>query len=240
MNTPSLFTPELAVIGNRVTTTSTYVAKVFSKRHDNVMRDIKALCVADSRCLLNFEEASYRVSQPNGGFEEYPEFTMNRDGFMLLAMGFTGKKALEFKLAFVAAFNAMEAELLKANPKQKTGVPVFHVTAAELAKLVDAEVCKRLQKSKPALPSFQDVWGDDLHFGVYTYKHAKSDLGHLAHTLQVLHGDEATPAIKRLNITSKMLVRMWTMIDEAYRNTQRAASVLSPECAALSAMDMTH
>ncbi len=43
--------------------------------------------------------------------QEYPMFIMNRDGFTLLAMGFTGKKAMRFKLDYIAAFNAMEKAL---------------------------------------------------------------------------------------------------------------------------------
>ena len=41
-------------------------------------------------------------------WQEYPEYLMNRDGFSLLAMGFTGKKALEWKVKYIQAFNAME------------------------------------------------------------------------------------------------------------------------------------
>lgn len=40
-----------------------------------------------------------------------PMYRLNRDGFMLLVMGYTGKKALLVKLRFLAAFNTME-ELL--------------------------------------------------------------------------------------------------------------------------------
>lgn len=38
-------------------------------------------------------------------------YIMNRDGFSLLAMGFTGKKALEWKLKYINAFNEMERQL---------------------------------------------------------------------------------------------------------------------------------
>lgn len=55
-----------------------------------------------------FEETTY-INDQNG--QEYPIFIMNRDGFTLLAMGFTGKKALKFKLDYIAAFNAMEKAL---------------------------------------------------------------------------------------------------------------------------------
>lgn len=55
-----------------------------------------------------FTETTY---QAEDGGRRYPMFTMNRDGFSLLAMGFTGKKALKFKLRFIDAFNKMEAKL---------------------------------------------------------------------------------------------------------------------------------
>ncbi len=103
--------PVLAVVNGVPTTTSTYVAEYFGKRHDNVMRDIQELIALDAGCLLNFEEASRQVHQPNGGVVEYPEFRITEEGFMLLAMGFTGKKALGYKLAFVAEFKRLRAAL---------------------------------------------------------------------------------------------------------------------------------
>src|SRR5690554_5793386 len=47
--------------------------------------------------------------------KQYPMYYMNRDGFTLLAMGFTGKKALEFKLKYIEAFNRMEQQLKELN-----------------------------------------------------------------------------------------------------------------------------
>ncbi|MCE1237986.1 MAG: Rha family transcriptional regulator [Hyphomicrobiales bacterium] len=88
------------------------VAEVFGKRHYNVLRDIDAL-LADAnpqnRVLASFFEE--RSAPRPGGGRALREFHMTRDGFSLLAMGFTGKRALEFKLGFIQAFNAMEAEL---------------------------------------------------------------------------------------------------------------------------------
>lgn len=40
---------------------------------------------------------------------------MNRDGFSLLCMGFTGKEALEWKLKYIEAFNKMEEKLKSEN-----------------------------------------------------------------------------------------------------------------------------
>lgn len=49
----------------------------------------------------------------NQNEQTYPMYLMNRDGFSLLVMGFTGQKALEWKLKFLEAFNAMEKEIRK-------------------------------------------------------------------------------------------------------------------------------
>ena len=79
-------------------------------RHDNVLRAIDNLL--DS--LLNFEESSnmFIVSKRKADNGQYHKmYLMNRDGFTLLAMGFTGKAALEWKLKYIAAFNEMEKKL---------------------------------------------------------------------------------------------------------------------------------
>ena len=77
---------------------------MFEKRHDNVLRDIKEFIVDESFGLLNFEESSYINSQN----KEQPEYLMTRDGFTLLAMGFTGEKAMQWKIKYAEAFNTME------------------------------------------------------------------------------------------------------------------------------------
>lgn len=91
-------------------TNSVLVAKKFEKDHQHVLRDIRTLVEGVSKIgdTPMFEEATY-VHPQNG--QTYPMFVMNRDGFTLLAMGFTGEKALRFKLDFISAFNKMEAEL---------------------------------------------------------------------------------------------------------------------------------
>lgn len=95
--------------------TSLDVAKVFGKQHKNVLRDIENILndlreIGTSNDLLNFE-LSFKVHKIQGfkGRErKYPYYNLTRDGFSLLAMGFTGKKALQFKIAFINAFNEME------------------------------------------------------------------------------------------------------------------------------------
>lgn len=75
------------------------VAEYFGKRHDHVLRDIDTLLATEPACAPNFGETSAQVPMPRGGVRLERAFDMTRDGFTLLAMGFTGKRALEFKLS---------------------------------------------------------------------------------------------------------------------------------------------
>lgn len=107
------FSPSVSLHSGRPATTSLEVAKFFSKRHDHVVRSIQDL-------ISNTPES---FSAPNFGAAEYsdeqgkprPMFILYRDGFMLLVMGYTGKKALAMKLAYIEAFNRMEEELARQN-----------------------------------------------------------------------------------------------------------------------------
>lgn len=84
--------------------TSLQVAEDFGKRHDNVLRDIAGLLEIEE--IQNyFFESVYEHPQNK---QRYKMFYMNRDGFTLLAMGFTGKDAIQFKLKYIDAFNKME------------------------------------------------------------------------------------------------------------------------------------
>ncbi|HHH9282663.1 TPA: Rha family transcriptional regulator [Pseudomonas aeruginosa] len=97
------------IIGGKPTTTSLDVAKHFRKRHDNVLRDIKNLECPEDFALLNFEECS-RTGANN---RPEPYVRMTRDGFTLLCMGFTGKEAMHWKIAYINAFNKMEQALIE-------------------------------------------------------------------------------------------------------------------------------
>lgn len=96
-----------------VTTNSRTVAEVFEKEHKNVLASIDDLVGKRGDLLgLNFKPMQIEVPIHNGATREVRAFEMNRDGFTLLAMGFTGEKALDWKIAYIEAFNRMEAELL--------------------------------------------------------------------------------------------------------------------------------
>lgn len=93
----------------RIVVSSRDVARVFEKEHKNVLRDIQNLHCSESFTQLNFELSTYEDATGR----ELPQYLMTRDGFVILAMGFTGEKAMQFKEAYIAAFNAMEKVLLE-------------------------------------------------------------------------------------------------------------------------------
>lgn len=97
------------IIGKRneekIVTTSLKVAEVFEREHKNVLQTIENL-VANNQAAKFFNTTTYK----NRG-KDYPMYEMDRDGFSLLVMGFTGEKALKWKLDYINAFNAMENEL---------------------------------------------------------------------------------------------------------------------------------
>lgn len=88
-------------------TSSLRVAETFGKRHDHVSRDIEHL----RKDLPNFGEMFVEANVPDSYGRDRKAYYLNRDGFTLLAMGFTGDKALQFKLQYIEAFNEMEQQV---------------------------------------------------------------------------------------------------------------------------------
>lgn len=116
---------DLVIIQNRqAVTSSLQVAESFEKRHDHVLRDIEELLggLPNSGEAPMFFETTYQHPQNK---QYYKMYYMNRDGFTLLAMGFTGKKAIQFKLKYIQAFNQMEQQLIDmTRPSYEIGDPV--------------------------------------------------------------------------------------------------------------------
>lgn len=96
------------VKNNEAVTTSLLVAEKFHKRHDSVLRTIENLTInLPKNVVVKFYESTYKDAKG----EQRKMYYMNRDGFSLLVMGFTGQKALEWKLDYIKAFNTMESIL---------------------------------------------------------------------------------------------------------------------------------
>lgn len=125
------FSPSVSPHNGRPATTSLEVSRHFNKRHDHVVRSIRDLL---DNCPKEF-------TAPNFGVSEYtdetgrtlPLFILYRDGFMLLVMGYTGKKALAVKLAYIEAFNRLEAELAAQRGAALPEVPHIAITPSTTA-----------------------------------------------------------------------------------------------------------
>ncbi len=100
--------------------TSLDVAETFGKEHARVLRDIRELECSDEFRVGNFAESSYQNSQN----KKQPMYLITRDGFTLLAMGYTGEKAMRFKEGYIRQFNAMEKALIGKMREREKGIAV--------------------------------------------------------------------------------------------------------------------
>lgn len=133
--------PSLEVVNGHPTTLSTQVAEYFGKNHQHVTRDIRNLI---EKCpdlgVSNFGQSTYKDSQG----KKQPCYRMDRKGFVLLAMGFTGEKALQFKIAYIDAFDRMEEELRNSTADKMKAVATL-TPAQQLA--IQQAVGRRAQKT---------------------------------------------------------------------------------------------
>lgn len=115
--------------------TSLDVAAHFGKQHKNVLRDIDRLLedLGHEFGRLNFEPSSYANEQG----KSQRCFNLSRDGFTLLAMGFTGASAIAWKVKYLDAFNAMERELLAASAHSPELLTRIEKLEGDLNALID-------------------------------------------------------------------------------------------------------
>lgn len=92
------------------------IAKRFGKEHKDVLKAINNLTAQNCAVTQMFFKSEYTA----GTGKKYPMYLMNRDGFSLLAMGFTGKEAVQWKLKYIAAFNTMEQQLAEQHKCRQT------------------------------------------------------------------------------------------------------------------------
>lgn len=163
------------IVGKRyeekLITTSLKVAEVFDKEHKNVLQSIENL-VADNSAAKFFRLTTYK----NRG-KEYPMYEMDRDGFSLLVMGFTGEKALQWKIKYIEAFNQMESELKRLYTERQQwqierdkGVVIRHILTDTIKMKITESPNKRF-----AYPNYTNLIYRNL-FGK-TAKELESDYG---------------------------------------------------------------
>lgn len=142
-------TPDLEIIEGQITTTSNQVAAHFGKRHDTVLRAIRNLGCSPEYHARNFAEMVNEVEIGSGATRKDPAYRITRDGFTILAMGFTGKEAMQWKEAYITAFNKMEQELLARNTRPHNPAldydRISPAQAQDLKELVHAVVDSKVQ-----------------------------------------------------------------------------------------------
>lgn len=192
-------------------TTSALVATIFEKEQFTVVRDIdnlvEKLHSIENQCPTKLEEhqqmfeAYYEdVIQPNGGVKSAKRYFMNKDGFTLLVMGYTGQKALEFKLKYINAFNKMEAQLILANQQQAQLTQQFTAVCDKLTSTVETMndrlefIEKRVltvdKKKKPAKPKYLTISEAISVFAAKVRCIGKEDFYHCLRELEHLSKDE--------------------------------------------------
>lgn len=113
---------EIAKINHeeRTVVSSLDIAETFGKEHRRVLQDIREIGCSEEFRLHNFVQSSYENSQG----KQQPMFLVTRDGFVLLAMGYTGELAMRFKEAYIKQFNAMESALRGKLIEREKGIAV--------------------------------------------------------------------------------------------------------------------
>ena len=137
----------VSIKNNQVVVDSRSVAKNFNKEHRNVVRDIENLIQKD---VLKIEHMFQQVEIPDSYGRKQKTYYMNRDGFSLLVMGFTGAEAIEWKLKYIEAFNSMEKKLKNplALPNFSNPAEAARAWADEFEKRKQAEQLIEAQKPK--------------------------------------------------------------------------------------------
>lgn len=106
----------------RTVVSSLDIAETFEKEHRNVLADIRSIQkdISSAEFSALFNETTYKAL--NG--KKNPAYLITRDGFTLLVMGYTGEKAMKFKLAYIKQFNAMEQTLQGKRIEREKGIAV--------------------------------------------------------------------------------------------------------------------
>lgn len=128
---------EIAKINHeeRTVVSSLDIAETFGKEHRRVLQDIREIGCSEEFRLHNFVQSSYENSQG----KQQPMFLVTRDGFVLLAMGYTGELAMRFKEAYIKQFNAMENALRGKLIEREKGIAVRQALTKALQQSTENE-----------------------------------------------------------------------------------------------------
>ena len=177
----------VSVNNNQVVTTSLQIAEFFDKEHKSVLRQINSLECSDLFRQRNFAPSCY--TRKNGNVtKSYPMYYITKDGFTILAMGFTGKIAVKFKEAYINAFNEMENRLRGVMIKEEEIVAYLRSLCEDIDEKIkehDKQLQKQFKSSpnpaviSPALSGSEDlkaklkelfaIFNNDIQFGMFAW-----------------------------------------------------------------------
>lgn len=137
---------------NQVVVSSRQVAEKFGKEHRHVLENIRHILDAENSAAKFFSEdyVEYRG-------QKFPVYLMNRDGFTLLAMSFTGKEALQWKMKYIQAFNEMEKRL---QSKAPTTLKEALILALEQQERIE-QLEQQRELDKPKVEFYNEVTESD-------------------------------------------------------------------------------
>lgn len=159
---PASPTCDLVEIENgQPVTTSLKIAELFGKNHKEVLRDIREKIlphITDDFNERNFAPVDYR----DGKGQYRPMYYLTRDGFTMVAMGYTGPKAMRFKEAYINEFNKMEAMLQKTRPNaddliNQAATKITSKLFPQFVKTVSATLSKDIVEQIRSLPQGEQL-----------------------------------------------------------------------------------
>lgn len=178
---------ELVIMHERqAVTTSLILVEAFEKEHRNVIRTIETKIGE-----LNFEQSSKMFSKgeyTNTQNKQQPMYYLNRDGFTFIAMGFTGRKADEFKLKYIEAFNRME-EQIRNQSLQVLNQSTDDLKRANLLYKIANLTSDEELKEESLKPSYELITGKSIH-------QKKTDYQKLYEAVTERYGDSVEDNLK--------------------------------------------
>ena len=164
---------ESALVSSELKTTSLKVAESFGKQHQHVLRTIRELEIPDDFRKSNFGHRE-EIQQHSTGATRQTIIEMTRDGFVLLAMGFTGKKAMTWKIKYLQAFNAMETALIDKAPALPKPRTLTNVQARTLQRMIrerwsdakEREAAYERLKDRFEVPKYKQIAREDFEAAV--------------------------------------------------------------------------
>lgn len=165
----------VSIQDTKVVTTSRNIAEAFEKEHKHVLRDIANLDCSPGFTQSNFGLSMYISELANNVKKENPEYLITRDGFTFLAMGYTGKRAAEFKEAYIFEFNQMEQRLRDRLLLENGGYTIEDLIIAQASamkdvkrtlKALDYEVTESKKQLAVLAESANATKNQDFHNGI--------------------------------------------------------------------------